>query len=276
MRLLQVNISEFRSIAEQVLPADSLVVLFGPNSAGKTSVLEAVELLIAPSEPRRVDPGAREDVFAYGSVFFELSGADLPGSADAETYRSLLCGEHGDEPTWDWLEDGISERIRHATLSQAREHLADRLAGGGPAGTRADRILLARSLFNPDAVFFVGLDDGIVMLARLSSLPGDAAEAAGQVAAAAGEDDPLREIAAHLLAHGSARVSVLADVLGALSSRDTAFPPVVILDGDPTRCPRSLRDRCRASTTASGACTLPGSRFPAGLGTGSRSLMTSS
>lgn len=43
MRLLEVNISEFRSITDQKLKADGLVVLFGPNSAGKTSVLEAAE-----------------------------------------------------------------------------------------------------------------------------------------------------------------------------------------------------------------------------------------
>lgn len=43
MRLLEVNISEFRSITDRKLKADGLVVLFGPNSAGKTSVLEAAE-----------------------------------------------------------------------------------------------------------------------------------------------------------------------------------------------------------------------------------------
>ncbi len=58
MRLLQVNISKFRSIADQQHTAGGLVVLFGPNSAGKTSVLEAAEQLITaggdpPGGPRR-------------------------------------------------------------------------------------------------------------------------------------------------------------------------------------------------------------------------------
>jgi energy-coupling factor transporter ATP-binding protein EcfA2 len=233
MRLLQVNISEFRSITDQKLPADGLVVLFGPNSAGKTSVLEAAEQLITRAELRRVDPADQWQVRADGSVFFDLPGADLPGTPDAETYRWLLCGERSDETTWDWLGDGTSERIRRASLGQAREHLTDTLARSGAAGTLADRMLLTRSLLSPDAVFFVVLDDGIVMLARLSSLPSEAAAAAGRIAAAAADDDPLREIAGDLRAHGWARVSVLAGGIEVRRSLAAAFPPVIVLDGDP-------------------------------------------
>jgi energy-coupling factor transporter ATP-binding protein EcfA2 len=233
VRLLQVNISNFRSIADQQLAAEGLVVLFGPNSAGKTSVLEAAEQLITRADIRRVDPAELVEVYADGSVFFDLPGADVPGSRDAEIYRWLLCGERSNAREWDWLGDGTSERIWHASLDQACEYLAGRLAGTGSAGTSADRVLLARSLFSPAAVFFVVLDAGVVMLARLSSLPGDAAEAASRVAAAVDEDDPLREIAAHLLAHGSARVSVLADDIEVRHSLVAAFPPVIVLDGDP-------------------------------------------
>jgi recombinational DNA repair ATPase RecF len=68
------------------------VVLFGPNSAGKTSVLEAaVELLRAASSPR-IDPRGAEDVFATGSIRFTLPGAGISGSPDAEMYRDLLNG----------------------------------------------------------------------------------------------------------------------------------------------------------------------------------------
>ena len=81
-----------------------------------------------------------------------FSGDDVPGSPDSETYRWLLCGEPSEEAAWDWLGAGTSERIRHAHLAQACEYLADRLAGIGSAGTRADRMLLARSLFSSDAV----------------------------------------------------------------------------------------------------------------------------
>jgi energy-coupling factor transporter ATP-binding protein EcfA2 len=233
VRLLQVNISEFRSINNQELAADGLVVLFGPNSAGKTSALEAAEQLITQAEIRRADPADPVEVYADGSVFFDLPAADVPGSADAETYRWLLCNAHSDERAWDWLGDGTSERIRHADLGQAREYLADRLASSGTAGTQKNRILLARSLFSPGAVFFVVRDAGIVLLARKSSLPDDAVEAATRIAAAEGNDDALLEIAAHLLDHGAARIAVLADDVDVRKSLIAAFPPVIVLDGSP-------------------------------------------
>ena len=55
MRLLGLVIEDFRSIRGQWLPADGLIVLFGPNSAGKSSVLEAaVELLRAGATSGRI------------------------------------------------------------------------------------------------------------------------------------------------------------------------------------------------------------------------------
>lgn len=83
-------------------------MLFGPNSVGKTSVLEAVEQLITRAEIRRAYPADQWDVYADGSVFFDLSEADIPDSPDSETHRWLLCGESSDEQAWDWLGDGTN------------------------------------------------------------------------------------------------------------------------------------------------------------------------
>jgi recombinational DNA repair ATPase RecF len=75
VRLLRIQIKEFRSIYQQSLPADGLVVLFGPNSAGKTSVLEAATELIRTSATHRSDPGELDEVYAVGSLWFSLPGA---------------------------------------------------------------------------------------------------------------------------------------------------------------------------------------------------------
>jgi recombinational DNA repair ATPase RecF len=62
VRLLRLDIDEFRSIENQWVPADGLVVLFGPNSSGKTSVLEAVEQLITQAGTLRADPAGADGV----------------------------------------------------------------------------------------------------------------------------------------------------------------------------------------------------------------------
>jgi hypothetical protein len=207
-------------------------VLFGPNSAGKTSVLEAAGQLIARAEIRRADPADQMEVRAEGSVFFDLPGADVPGSADAEAYRWLLCGEHSDEGAWEWLGDGTSERIRRADLGEARTYLADLFAASGSAGTLADRILLAGGLFLAGAAFFLVDDGGVVLLVRAASLPSDTVGAATRIAAMAGDDDPLQDIAADLITHGAARIADLADSVKVRRSIVAALPPVIVLDGD--------------------------------------------
>jgi hypothetical protein len=94
MRLLRVEIEQFRSIKDQWIPGDGLVVLFGVNSGGKTSVLEAVEHVLTQASAVRADPGADDEPFVMGSVWLELPAAGAAGSDDARLYRSLLRGEH--------------------------------------------------------------------------------------------------------------------------------------------------------------------------------------
>jgi predicted ATP-dependent endonuclease of OLD family len=55
VRLLRIDIESFRSIEDEWLPAAGLVVLFGANSAGKTSVLEAAEQLMSQAGTLRSD-----------------------------------------------------------------------------------------------------------------------------------------------------------------------------------------------------------------------------
>src|SRR6266704_995828 len=232
VRLLRLDIAGFRSIRYQALAAEGLVVLFGPNSSGKTSVLEAAEQLIARSAIRRTDPAEVWELYAEGSVTFALPAADADGSSDAEVYRWLLCGDHSDERAWDWLGGYTSERIRGAGLGDAREQLAARLAQSGVAGSRADRELLARSLFDPGAAFFLAGDGGVLLHARSASLTTETLAAATRIAETAMDVDPLSAMAEHLVAEGSARVGDLADSAEVRERLAAAFPPVIVLDGD--------------------------------------------
>ena len=99
MRLLRVEIEQFRSIEDQWIPGEGLVALFGVNSGGKTSVLEAVENVITQASAVRADPGADDEPFVMGSVWLELPPPERPDrtmrdctgrSCEAST-ASLAC-----------------------------------------------------------------------------------------------------------------------------------------------------------------------------------------
>ena len=232
MRLLRIKIKEFRSIYQQSLPADGLVVLFGPNSAGKTSVLEAATELIRTSATHRSDPGELDEVYAVGSLWFSLPGADIAGSPDAETYRSLLCGEYTDGWAWDWLGQGTAELLKGARLDEARAYLVDRLAQLGQAGESGDREVLARVIFDSGAHLFIADIDGVHLFVQRSALPGEALEAAARIAACPDGDDRLQKVATWLCSHRLAAVATIADSPFESKRLAAVFPPVIILDGD--------------------------------------------
>jgi predicted ATP-dependent endonuclease of OLD family len=75
VRLIRIHIDEFRSIQDQPIPAEGLVVLFGANSTGKSSALEAVGYLVAQAGALRSDPGDPNDGSVSGNVWFDLPAA---------------------------------------------------------------------------------------------------------------------------------------------------------------------------------------------------------
>lgn len=238
LHLLNVEIEQFRSIEDQGIPAEGLVVLFGPNSAGKTSVLEAVEDLITRAGTLRSDPGADDDTTVLGSVTFALPAAGIAGSGDARMYRSLLGGEHskpsmlGDSgDPWAWLEDGLTERLKDAGLDQARSMLAEAFARTGDTGSFEDREVLARSVFDPHAVYFCADLPDISLVVNGPSLPAEAMDAARRIAAIAG-DDALWKVATGLVSEGRAHVASIGVEDGQRQSFAAYFPPVIVLDGD--------------------------------------------
>lgn len=57
MRLEKVYIRNFRSIEdiEIIFPANKPVVLFGPNNAGKSNILKAIEYLLGEKYPTYIE-----------------------------------------------------------------------------------------------------------------------------------------------------------------------------------------------------------------------------
>jgi AAA domain, putative AbiEii toxin, Type IV TA system/AAA domain len=249
VRLFSVEIEHFRSIQDQRVPLEGLVVLFGPNSAGKTSVLEAVQDLISQRGNFRSDPGGEDDdTGALGAVFFELPEADIAGSTDARLYQELLRGElHGpdlfgnpQDPPWAWLDESLDERLKNANLDEARSMVSRALEQSGEAGGARAREILARALLDPSAVYFSENLSSISMNVYFASLPPDAANAARRIATA-GEDDALSKLVADLLSDGWAHLTWLSD--SGSGSREwvaAAFPPVTVLDGDLQSLPQQL------------------------------------
>jgi hypothetical protein len=163
LRLLRIEIEQFRSLEDQYIPAEGLVVLFGANSVGKTSLLEAVENLIAEAGSFRPDPGVEEDPFVLGSVIFDLPAANVADSEDARLYLAFLRGDYskpgilGGPPQypWGWLDEERRASLKDADLKQAKAMLTDALARAGDAGSAEDRELLSKSVFDPAAAYFV-------------------------------------------------------------------------------------------------------------------------
>lgn len=237
MRLVGIDIEDFRSIHDQRLPAEGLVVLLGPNSAGKTSVLEAArELAGGSGTAHRADPGEPESPYAVGTLWFDLPAAGDPSSEEVETIRRLLCGEdsdgwEGEGPAWERLEPGTAVLLKGASTADARVYLAEQLAGSGEAGEPGDRELLARAVLGSSPLFAADAL-GIRLLAQVSSLPGEAIAAAARIAASPASGDRLQEIAVQLGASGQADVATVAAGLFSSQILTTALPPVIVLDGD--------------------------------------------
>jgi hypothetical protein len=213
MRLLAIFIKDFRSIRNQWLPAEGLVVLFGANSAGKTSALEAAVELLTAASSRRIDPGEPEeqDVPATGSIVFTLPDAGISGSPGAELYTALLTGEHAGGQAWTGLAPDAADLLRGKAAGDAREWIASRLVEAGRAGLLPDREILARSVLDPAAAYFTADSEEVDMGAIASRLPGDVIEAAHRIAADTGHDDVLWRIADSLATQQTALIGPVAD-----------------------------------------------------------------
>ena len=147
MRLIKFEFEDWRLLQHEELAASGLVVLFGANSSGKTSVQEAVEEVLTRKQRRRFDPATgKGDPPVSGYVWFELDRVHVAGHADVELHRALKTAQMT-EAAWAILGAGVSRTLlQGATAQEAEDIVASQLAANGSSGTPGDRDQLARAL----------------------------------------------------------------------------------------------------------------------------------
>ncbi len=142
MRLIQVRVQNYRCVRDtgwfEVEQAKTILV--GPNEAGKTAVLEALQRINPPAEVKGFDPLRDYPRKLYNadiqsqkhdpsdipvvSARFELEPDDLSGFPEGFCPTVYGCSRHLDNELTHWLEDGpevvvYSEEIRKDLLRLA-------------------------------------------------------------------------------------------------------------------------------------------------------------
>jgi hypothetical protein len=140
-------VEQCKSIHDQEIPVEGLVLLFGANSSGKTTVLEAISDIVGSGVEARFDPADQYSRVIMGVVEFDLPGAGLGREPDTELFRALICGEFGDGTSWKWLDDDPPELLRGATIEDAKAYLVESLVRPGVSGGDDDRLVVAEHAF---------------------------------------------------------------------------------------------------------------------------------
>jgi hypothetical protein len=212
--------------------------LVGANSAGKTTVLEAVADLLSGNGELRTDPGDRSDPWVGGSVTFDLSLTASPGSEDQLIFRDLLVGRYGPGPGADTpvppfsaLDPDVAELLAGSPLQDVTDYLISALVSAGTAGTPEDRRCLAKAVFL-DPLFVTDFRY-VVLCVELRRLDEGARGSALRIADVEGSDpDWLRSLAKSL---ASGRLGYVATVSDQARPLLQNWVRVVKLDTDPER-----------------------------------------
>lgn len=97
MRLSGLSFDGFRADSKTYVPLSPLMLLFGANSTGKTTILELIARALGGSDV--VDHVRSESLFhgintEEAEVSVELEAVDVPGSPDRQLLRAALISDH--------------------------------------------------------------------------------------------------------------------------------------------------------------------------------------
>lgn len=239
------HIGDYKSLKGARVPLDGLTVLFGPNSAGKTNVLEAVRSFISGADTDRVDRSDFNSAHPDGDPYWidsvlaiELADVDVSGHADASWYDRAWTGELGEPISSDGAPDELITARTEATADGVRARFVDELLKG--PGAKADRRLLAQAIIQARRFAVDNLATWVVV--RRNDLTAETVAAVKRLAAEP-EEDFLANLARSLEADRATRAVALA--CGAALWVDSAaveLPPVHWLRSEPEGLDREARD----------------------------------
>jgi hypothetical protein len=247
MRITNLILSgDFRAV-NAILPFAPGIVLFGPNDAGKSNLIEAIEGGLGGLEPSRVDPLAPDNTPAVG-VVFELDGLRAPSHPDRdllarmiqfddpparfladpnlrETAKSfVLDGDDEIELPNGTLDlDDLLEMLRDATLALAQERCSNWIEA-------ADDFEIVLDAAMQSDLFLCGMGVPVLWLVFWGSLPAAALNALERIDAAREtlwEDGHVPVLGSILDAR--AQPDITFGVLFTVGSEDLEFRPFEVV-----------------------------------------------
>ena len=121
MQIFKLTIKNFRGIKSTTIILPKHAVLIGDNNTGKTTILEAIDLVLGPDRLRRIPPIDEHDFFEgkYIAAPMEDAGGDesdteVAEGQDPENIEELVLDEASDEPPQIEIE-GHNRRLNRGT-----------------------------------------------------------------------------------------------------------------------------------------------------------------
>ncbi|HET9731933.1 MAG TPA: AAA family ATPase [Acidimicrobiales bacterium] len=212
MRIVAVDLREFRSLKHAHLGLDGLVVLFGRNSSGKTTIIEGLREVLAGGERYRPDPFREPVDSVEADVWSELIGSELPNHPDAHLHRELFTGAMlpaDDHSAWSFIDPDMGHELRGSSLETAQAVVAQCYSHLPGPGTLEDRQLLAEEIVRSRLFCSTAEATSLTVVPHL--LTSAAQEAAKRICAlgSAESQDPLLDDARQLSSRSTFIVAAL-------------------------------------------------------------------
>jgi predicted ATPase len=135
--LKKLHIKGFKSLADTQVEFPRLTVLFGPNAAGKSNLLEAVQLLSRIGTSRTLADVLAESIRGYPLEAFALPPGGLPELVRQQSARFTFDATVGCEPDTYQYRIGIQIQPGSGSLTVQDEYLAKLAKSGDAKGNAA-------------------------------------------------------------------------------------------------------------------------------------------